>query len=100
MKTKLTILTLAALMAAGLVARAGEKEQEARKDDYPLKTCVVSDEELGGMGDVITYTYKAADGREREVRFCCKKCVKTFEKDPAKYLKILDEAITRAGQTG
>jgi hypothetical protein len=66
------------------------------KDDYPLKTCVVSDEELGGMGDVVKYTHKTPDGKEREVRFCCKKCIQKFEKDPAKYLKILDEAAARA----
>jgi hypothetical protein len=26
------------------------------------------------------------------VRLCCKGCVKEFKKDPAKYLKIIDDA--------
>ncbi len=59
---------------------------------YPLQTCVVSGEKLGGMGEAVNYVYKG-----RLVRFCCKGCVKDFEKDPAKYLKILDEAAAKAG---
>lgn len=54
---------------------------------YPLKVCVVSGEELGGMGDTVVYKYEG-----REVRFCCKMCVDDFKKDPQKYLKKLDAA--------
>ena len=98
MKIKLTVLTLAALLAAGLVVRAEEKAAAAPKDTYLLKTCVVSDEELGGMDDMVKYTYKSADGKEREVRFCCKKCIKKFQKDPAPYLKKLDDAEAKAAK--
>ena len=55
---------------------------EAQKADYPLDTCVVSGEKLGGeMGEPIDYVIGT-----RLVRFCCKGCVKMFEKNPAKYL--------------
>ena len=27
----------------------------------------------------------------QEIKLCCKKCRKTFDKDPAKYLKKLEE---------
>ena len=54
---------------------------------YPLKTCVVSGEELNSMGNPIDHVVG-----NRLVRFCCKRCVKTFNKEPAKYLAILDKA--------
>lgn len=95
MKIKMTVITLAALLAAGFVVRADEKAA-APKDTYPLKTCVVSDEDLGDMGDAVKYTYKGADGKDRLVEFCCKKCIKKFQADPEKYLKKLDAAEAAA----
>jgi hypothetical protein len=95
MKTKLTILTLAALLAVGLIVRAEDKKAEAAKDTYPLKTCVVSGEDLGAMDDLVKYTYTAPDGKSREVRFCCKDCIKKFKKDPEKYLKMIDDAAAK-----
>jgi len=60
---------------------------------YPLDTCVVSGEKLGGeMGAPIDYIYKEAGKPDRLVRFCCKMCIPKFKKDPAKYLKLIDEA--------
>ena len=95
MKKRMTVITLAALLAAGLVVRAEEKAA-APKDNYPLKTCVVSDQDLGDMGDPVKYTYKAADGKETEVQFCCKKCIKKFQKDPETYLKKFNDAVAKA----
>ncbi|MDB6136376.1 MAG: hypothetical protein JWM59_4619 [Verrucomicrobiales bacterium] len=51
---------------------------------YPLKTCIVSDEELGSMGKPVSFTH---DGQE--IKICCKGCKPKFEKDPATYLKKL-----------
>ena len=67
------------------------------KADYLLKTCVVSGEEIGGsMGEGIDYVYQQEGKPDRLVRFCCKDCVKDFNKDPAKYLQVLDEAAAKA----
>lgn len=56
---------------------------------YPLNACVVSGEKFGGkMGEPVNKVYN-----NRLVRFCCKMCTKTFEKDPAAYLSKLDEAV-------
>ena len=67
------------------------------KAEYPLKTCVVSDEKLGGdMGDAIDYIYKQEGKPDRLVRFCCKDCRKDFAKEPAIYLKAIDEASAKA----
>lgn len=67
------------------------------KAAYPLKTCVVSDETIGGgMGEGIDYVYQQAGRPDRLVRFCCKDCRKDFDKEPAKYLKLIDEAAAKA----
>lgn len=56
---------------------------------YPLETCVVSGDALGGpMGEPVDYVYG-----NRLVRFCCAGCVDTFNKDAAKYLDQLDAAV-------
>ena len=57
---------------------------------YPLKVCVVSGEKLGSMGKSFVHNH---DGRE--VQFCCKSCLKDFNKDPQKYLKKIDAAAEK-----
>lgn len=59
---------------------------------YPLDYCIVSGEELGSMGDPIVKEYNG-----HTVKFCCNRCVKTFEKDPAMYIAKIDSAA--AGMT-
>jgi len=58
---------------------------EAQLPSYPLKTCLVSGDDLGGMGETVNTLYG-----ERLIRFCCKGCVKSFNKNPSKYLPKLD----------
>ena len=58
-----------------------------QKPRYPLNTCVVLGNKLGEHGEPVDYVYKG-----RLVRFCCKGCIATFEKEPAKYLAKIDEA--------
>ncbi len=66
------------------------------QSQYPLKTCVVSAEEIGGaMGPGIDYVYQQAGQPDRLVRFCCKNCQKDFNQDPAKYLKLIDAAAAK-----
>lgn len=48
---------------------------------YPLKTCLVSGNELGSMGKPITKVYQ-----DQEIKLCCKPCIKKFDANPAKYL--------------
>lgn len=63
---------------------------------YPLKTCVVSDEAIGGsMGEGVDYVYQQEGKPDRLVRFCCKDCRKDFDQEPAKYLKLIDEAAAK-----
>ena len=51
---------------------------------YTLKTCLVSREELGSMGDPIVIVHEG-----QQIKFCCDSCLPKFEKDPAKYLAKL-----------
>lgn len=67
----------------------------AQLPTYPLKTCVVSDDTLGGMGNPVDYVHEG-----RLVRFCCSGCIATFKKDPAKYLKMIDDAAAKAKAGG
>lgn len=104
MKTKLLtlLLTLFALVAVRATdAAPGELVTPTDKDTtwladaraaYPLKTCLVSGEELGGMGKPADYIYRQAGQPDRLVRFCCKMCVAKFKKEPAKYLAQLAPA--------
>jgi hypothetical protein len=107
MKTKSSVLALLSLLMALSttgVLRAGESSPTGKlvaptADDaawlnearaaYPLKTCVVSAEPLGGMGISAEFIYREANRPDRLVRFCCKMCVRTFKKAPAKYLAQL-----------
>jgi hypothetical protein len=75
-------MALAAMVPLGLAA-----DQPAKGKTYPLKTCLVSGQGLGGMGDPYVFTYQG-----REIKLCCKGCLKQFNKEPASYLKKLDEA--------
>ncbi len=52
-----------------------------------LKTCPVSGEKLGEMGKPLVFVYK-----DQEVILCCKSCKKDFDKDPAKYMKLIRAA--------
>jgi YHS domain-containing protein len=55
--------------------------------DYPLETCVVRGDSLGKMGEPVDYVYD-----NHLVRFCCKGCIKAFEKEPDKYMAIIEKA--------
>jgi hypothetical protein len=86
-------LIAAILVASFLVplsGRADDKKTEKLKP-YTLKTCVVSGDKLGEMGDPFVYKYK-----DREIKFCCKGCVKDFNKDPNKYIKLIEQAEAKA----
>ena len=75
-------------LQAVLVKTPEEKAKaEAQIPSYPLKTCLVSGDELGGMGDTVNALYG-----DRLIRFCCKGCIKSFNKNPGQYLPKLESA--------
>ena len=85
------ILYATSLAASAAEAKPGKAEKKAPADNYPLKTCVVSDEKLGDMGDPFVFKYEGKD-----VKLCCKSCKKDFDKDPKKFVKKLTDAEKKA----
>jgi hypothetical protein len=84
---KLSLLSLAlAVLALGPTAARAEEKKAAAKP-YPLEKCIVSDEKLGEMGKPYVFTHEG-----QEIKLCCKSCLKDFNKEPAKYLKNLEDA--------
>jgi len=82
------VLLIAVFACATSIAWAAEEKPATKAKPYPLKTCVVSDEKFGGeMGEPYVFTYQG-----REVRLCCKSCLKDFNKAPAKYVKKMEAA--------
>jgi YHS domain-containing protein len=61
---------------------------KAQAATYPLKSCPVSGEELGGMGEPLEVVHGT-----RLVRLCCKGCIKGFQKDPAATMAKIDAAL-------
>ena len=67
-----------------LIAKTPEEKAKAQSlaPSYPLKVCFVSDDKLD---DPIDTLYG-----DRLLRFCCKGCVRSFNKNPSKFLPKLD----------
>ena len=80
---------------AGELAKATAKDAAflaKARADYPLKTCVTSDEALGSMGENAEFIYREKGKPDRLVVFCCEGCEDDFKKEPAKYLAKIDAA--------
>ena len=80
-------LTTCGLFAGTLGAAEAVDPAKSKPKPYPLTTCVVSGEALGEMGEAVV-----VERNGREVKFCCKGCVKDFDKKPEKYIKKMEEA--------
>src|SRR4051812_11001380 len=103
------LLSLALLLTATSPGFAAEKKSAQKTDiaapaakpdadNYPLKTCVVSNEALGD--DFISYPFHQAGKPDRIIRFCCEGCIDDFKADPAKFLKKLDDAAAEQAKAG
>lgn len=87
-KTLAAIAVAVAWVAAPLAGLAAEPKGEKAKP-YPLTKCIVSDETLGADPAMKAHVF-THEGQE--IKLCCKSCLKTFNKNPAKYLKKLEDA--------
>jgi YHS domain-containing protein len=67
----------------------------AQKPSYPLNTCVVSGDTLGRMGEPVDYVFG-----NRLVQLCRRECVSTFNKDPERYLEMINAASKPANADG
>ena len=81
MKHSVSLAAVLAFIAFGPVNLSANDTAD-KKSKYPLKTCVVTDEKLGGHGKPYVFQHEG-----QEVQLCCKGCLKDFKKDAAKYMK-------------
>jgi len=88
------VLTVATLLTAASV-RADEAHSDKKAKPYPLKTCVVSGEEISDKGGMKPHSF-VHEGQE--IKLCCKSCLKDFNKDPKKYVKKIEEAAKKDGK--
>ena len=85
-------MKIAKILAAAIVLTAcnGSAETGVPKD-YPLKKCPVSGKAYGSGG---MKAYKVThDGTD--VWLCCKGCKDDFEKEPAKFVKMVKDAAKK-----
>ena len=96
MKAITLITAVVALLAAVTLSSCTTTEAASTRggvEPYQFDTCIVTDNELGSMGDPVTLIHEG-----REVKFCCQPCVRKFTNNPDKYLARLDRWIDEAGQ--
>lgn len=67
----------------------------AQRPSYPLDACAVSGKDLGSMGGAIDHVVQG-----RLVLLCCKGCIRTVDKDPAKFVAKVDAAVVAAQKPG
>jgi hypothetical protein len=90
MRMVLVIALIATYLAGPATVLAAEKaDKEAKAKPYPLKTCIISDEALGGdHGDPYVFVHQ-----NQEFKLCCKPCLKDFNKEPKTYHKKLAKLV-------
>jgi hypothetical protein len=77
---------VAAFVSVAFVSRAADAKKPKA---YPLDICVVADEKIGADSGMEPYVF-VHEGRE--VKLCCKSCLKEFKKEPAKYIAKIEAA--------
>ena len=84
------LIITSAIALAALVHTSCASPASAAKGGvkpYPLDVCIVSDNELGSMGDERRIVHEG-----QEIKFCCEPCVGKFLKNPAKFLAKIQPA--------
>jgi hypothetical protein len=93
LKTLTAITLVGATLAAPLSMFADDAKPDAKAKPYTLETCSVSGEKLGEMGKPYVFVHEG-----REIKLCCKSCLKDFKKDPAKYVKKIETEEAKAAK--
>ncbi len=86
-KQILTALLLAGLAVGAPSVQADDKPVTKKAKPYPLKTCIVSGDEINDKGEMKPHAF-VHEGQE--IKLCCKSCLKDFNKDKAGYVKKIE----------
>lgn len=70
------------------------KEQLAKASPLNNTICPITKEKIGSMGMAVPVIYKG-----KVVLFCCMGCPSEFAKNPAKYMKIVNEELAKKKKT-
>lgn len=95
LRSLLLALTLAGTVLPSLTLAASQPKPaenktaslSAKPKPYPLDVCIVTDNDLGSMGEETSMIYEG-----QVIKFCCKPCEAKFLKNPAKFLAKLPPA--------
>jgi YHS domain-containing protein len=89
------ILSAFIFISASPAARADGTNSVSATSPKPdlLPTCPVSGDKLGEMGKPYVFVYQG-----QEVKLCCPSCKGDFDKDPAKYMKMIRAADKTAAK--
>lgn len=85
--TAALLITGAALFLSSCASTSGAGRAQTTLTGvkaYPRNVCLVTDNDLGSMGDEQRIVYQG-----QELKFCCAPCVDKFQKNPEKYLQKL-----------
>jgi YHS domain-containing protein len=91
----LRILITGLLLATLTASVSSAADQKTKPKPYTLKNCIISGDKLGEMGAPYVFVYEG-----REIKLCCKGCLKDFNKSPAKYVKQIEKAEAKAAKEG
>jgi hypothetical protein len=94
-KTLTAAILAVSVVGSPLMGLAADQKADAKAKPYTLKTCIISGDKLGEMGDPYVFVHEG-----REIKLCCKNCLKDFNKAPAKYVKKIEEAEAKAKKPG
>jgi len=87
---KCLLVLIAAICAVSFASRADDSTNAPPKP-YPLKTCLVCNMALGGMGEPYVFVYKG-----QKIELCDKSEKADFDKNPDKYMKKLADAVAKS----
>ena len=83
----LLIMAFALIGCGGATSDSGPSEEAF----YPIDFCIVAGNDFDEVGSsMIPYTH-VHEGIT--IKFCCKPCLPKFQKDPEKYMVILQEEL-------
>ncbi len=84
MTTILRATGFAAILATLFVATGCGDARASGTKSYPLTTCIVTDNDLGSMGDEQSYVHEG-----QEIKVCCAPCIAKFKTNPGRFLAKL-----------
>lgn len=94
-KTTLAKVVAIAFLGAPLAGFAADEKKADKPKPYTLKTCPVSGEKLDADPSMKSHSFVHGD---REIKLCCKGCLKDFQKNAANYVKKIAEAEKKGGK--